>query len=142
MSYAGKVTRGRLVSRGPRSEEAPSRGMRGAPRSTEHAWPETDWKEVAIFGAGVALGLALGAGTALLFAPRSGRETRQSIARAGRGATRRTHDAWDDLRYELRRAARRGRHAASSSWRERRLDAQHRRARRRAREMELERIDD
>lgn len=39
------------------------------------------------------LGLAVGAGIALLFAPRSGRETRQSIARGARRVRRAAADA-------------------------------------------------
>jgi gas vesicle protein len=67
---------------------------------------ETDWQQVAIFGAGVALGIAVGAGAALLAAPRSGAETRAVLSaragRVGRSTRRRGHDAWDDLREELR----------------------------------------
>jgi hypothetical protein len=64
-----------------------------------------------VFAAGVALGLAIGAGAALLFAPQTGTDTRRAIARKGRRLTRRGHDAWDDLRDELSQAARRGRQA-------------------------------
>jgi len=63
------------------------------------------------FAAGIALGLTIGAGTALLFAPQAGTETRRAIVRRGRRLSRRGSDAWDDLRDELSRAARRGRQA-------------------------------
>jgi gas vesicle protein len=55
------------------------------------------------------LGLAVGAGLALLFAPQAGEDTRRSIVRRGRKLTDRGRDAWDDLRDELRRAAKRRR---------------------------------
>lgn len=55
---------------------------------------------------GVAIGLLVGAGIALLFAPQQGSDTRRSLRRGLRRAGRRGHDAWDDLRDELRRARR------------------------------------
>jgi gas vesicle protein len=70
---------------------------------------ELDWQHIAIFTAGAVLGAAIGAGAALLFAPQSGARTRHNIARRGRHFRTRTTDAWDDLRHELRYAARRGR---------------------------------
>jgi gas vesicle protein len=60
-----------------------------------------------IFAAGIAVGLAVGVGTALLFAPQSGEEARFAIVRRARRLRRRGGDAWDDLRHELRRAGRR-----------------------------------
>jgi len=63
------------------------------------------------FAAGIALGLTIGAGAALLFAPQTGTDTRRAIVRKGRRLSRRGSDAWDDLRDELSRAARRGRQA-------------------------------
>jgi gas vesicle protein len=70
---------------------------------------ELDWQHIAIFAAGAVLGVTLGAGAALLFAPESGEEVRHNIARQGRRLRARTAGAWDDLRHELRFAARRGR---------------------------------
>ena len=70
---------------------------------------ELDWQHIAIFTAGAMLGAVLGAGAALLFAPQSGARTRHNIARRGRHLRTRTADAWEDLRHELRYAARRGR---------------------------------
>ena len=70
---------------------------------------ELDWQHIALFTAGAVLGAALGAGAALLFAPQSGARTRHNIARRGRHLRTRTADAWEDLRHELRYAARRGR---------------------------------
>jgi hypothetical protein len=51
--------------------------------------------------AGVVLGAAVGAGVALLLAPRSGRSTRRRIARSGREITQRGRDAWHALADEL-----------------------------------------
>jgi gas vesicle protein len=56
----------------------------------------------------VAVGAAVGAGAALLLAPQSGEETRELIGRGRRRFGARAHDAWDDLRDELRWAAHRG----------------------------------
>lgn len=53
---------------------------------------------------GVALGLLLGAGVALLFAPQGGLDTRRDIRRGLRRAGLRGHDAWADLRLEFRHA--------------------------------------
>jgi len=60
-----------------------------------------------VFAAGIAVGLAVGVGTALLFAPQSGEEVRYSIARRARRLSRRGGDAWEDLRRELRGATKR-----------------------------------
>jgi hypothetical protein len=68
-----------------------------------------DWPRIGAFGAGLALGLALGAGAALLFAPRTGEETRELLGTRARELGDGMADRWDDLRHELRRAARRGR---------------------------------
>jgi gas vesicle protein len=54
----------------------------------------------------VAIGLALGAGVALLFAPGSGSDTRHAIADRGRRLAGRGRDMWDDLRDEFRDAVR------------------------------------
>jgi gas vesicle protein len=56
---------------------------------------------------GVALGLLVGAGVALLLAPRSGADTRRSLRRGLKRAHVRGSDAWEDLRLELRHARRR-----------------------------------
>jgi gas vesicle protein len=61
-----------------------------------------------VFGAGIALGVLIGAGAALLFAPQSGSETRDEIMRGTRDFGFRATDAWEDLREELRHAATRG----------------------------------
>src|ERR687884_525234 len=96
MSFGGTVTRGRRGTRGDGTR--PARDGEG----------EIDWERVAVFGTGIAFGVALGAGVALLFAPQSGAATRAAIARSGSRWAHQGRDAWEDLRVELQWAARRG----------------------------------
>lgn len=118
MSYAGPISRGARVSdaESPRSETPPTIAV----RSRAAARPRRPSAEPApgtvIFAAGVALGIAVGAAGALLFAPQSGADTRHAIARRGRRLGVRGRDAWDDMAEELRRFARRRRR----SWQRRR----------------------
>ena len=110
MSYAGPA---------PRSRPAPSDSRDAPPaggtsrrsilptmteRIAEHS-DGTDWQQVALFGAGLTLGLVIGAGAALLTAPRSGTATRAVIrgrARSARlSAQHRGQDAWEGVRDEL-----------------------------------------
>jgi hypothetical protein len=70
---------------------------------------ETDWGRVGSFGAGLALGVVLGAGVALLLAPQSGEETREMLGERARMLRGQAGDSWDDLRDELRWLSRRGR---------------------------------
>jgi gas vesicle protein len=111
MSFGGTVRRGRrgLGSSGPRTQGtgAPA-GVGPGSRSQTNDEGEIDWERVAVFGTGIALGVALGAGVALLFAPASGDELRAAIARRGSRLAHQGRDAWDDLRDELKWAARRG----------------------------------
>ena len=129
MSYAGRDPRSRrsvastavAASASPRGRDAGRRVLERELPLTSHsisrspaARPspddhELDWQHIAIFATGALIGAALGAGAALIFAPQSGARTRHDIARQGRQLRERTADAWDDLRHELRRAARRGR---------------------------------
>ena len=67
-----------------------------------------EWADAGVFGAGIAVGVLIGAGAALLFAPQSGSETRDDIVRGTRDFGFRATDAWEDLREELRHAATRG----------------------------------
>ena len=67
-----------------------------------------EWGDAGLFGAGIAVGVLIGAGAALLFAPQSGSETREDIVRGTRDFGFRATDAWEDLREELRHAATRG----------------------------------
>jgi gas vesicle protein len=119
MSYAGPASRNRgsAQSRGPSLQGSarpatPSYGAQGPDdghAEDEDATHETDWQQIAIFGAGLALGLVLGAGSALLTAPQSGEETRAvlrgRVRRLKRSASRTSRDAWSELGDELRGAA-------------------------------------
>lgn len=69
----------------------------------------TDWRQLGAFAAGIALGLALGAGAALLFAPRTGEETRELLGERARRLGGQMTDRWDDLRHDAERAVRRSR---------------------------------
>ena len=128
MSYAGKDSRSRRAASSVAVDSPPGTRPRGRPgsriereltvRSRGVTRPyleatgeneELDWQHIAIFAAGALLGAALGAGAALLLAPQSGVETRHNLARRGRHLRARTATAWDDLRHELRYAARTGR---------------------------------
>ena len=116
MSYAGPA-RGSAASQRASRTTTPSSGRSArssavadyaaAPASSRG---DTDWQEVAIFGAGLALGAILGAGGALLTAPRTGAETRAALgasaARLRRTTVRSSQNAWDELRDELRQARR------------------------------------
>src|SRR3954469_19824521 len=119
MSYAGPASRPRGTARRPAASPSPTRSLAASPMGgrpaagegdEESEYHETDWQQVAIFGAGLALGLALGASAALLTAPQSGEETRAAIKgrvrRIERTARRRGSDAWTELGDELRAATR------------------------------------
>jgi gas vesicle protein len=116
MSYAGPAVRSKrsatIQAIGAESSSRSGVGRRhpAAPRGMSSR------NSPAIFAAGIAVGIAVGAGVALLFAPHTGADTRRLIARRGRRLGRRGRDAWDDLAYELKSAAKRRRKA----WRERR----------------------
>jgi hypothetical protein len=109
MSYAGP-SRGSGSARTARSSRAASTAVSSPPSRGDRAVPssdgfETDWGQVVLFGAGLALGLTLGAGAALLTTPRTGEETRAvlrgRVGRLRRTAGRKSHDVWADLREEL-----------------------------------------
>ena len=57
-------------------------------------------------GGGGLVGALVGAGVALLFAPRSGEETRQAVARRAKHLARDARDRYDDVKDKLRRARR------------------------------------
>jgi hypothetical protein len=87
-------------------------GTRGTPnRGSQAARPRVQTSapregRATVFTAGLLVGLAIGAGIALLVAPQSGAEARQALIRRGRRLRRRGANAWDDLRDEFRRVAR------------------------------------
>ncbi len=68
-----------------------------------------EWDNIGVFGAGLAVGLALGAGLALLLAPRSGEETRELLGERSRWVTDRVSGGLDNVRENVERATRRSR---------------------------------
>lgn len=109
MSYDGP-TRARGTRRPTTAAAAaqPTRGGRKTPSPPAARASETDWERVALFGVGVALGIAVGAGAALLTAPAAGAETRAVLRgrarRLKRSTARRGRDAWQELQDELHNA--------------------------------------
>src|SRR6185295_12853550 len=75
---------------------APGRRQEGHAAHDDIGAHETDWQRVALFGVGLAIGLTLGAGAALLAAPHTGEETRAALRsrarRLSRATGRRSHD--------------------------------------------------
>lgn len=75
-----------------------------------NSYEETaEWDNLGIFGAGLAVGLTLGAGLALLLAPRSGEETRELLGDRSRWIGGRVSGGFDDIRDGVERATRRSR---------------------------------
>jgi len=111
MSYAGPAARtNRAPDAAPPGAARPFAGARPAAANLHgprNASSSDDRRGPALFAAGVAHGVVDGASVALLFAPQAGEDTRRAIARRGQRFGRRSHDAWDDLRLEFRRALRR-----------------------------------
>lgn len=101
MSYAGPANPKKSARPNPR------------PNATRPLTPSSSHTERnAAFITGVVLGAALGAGVALLLAPRSGRSTRRRLASRGRNLGRRGRDAWHDLSDEFREMRRRRKETA------------------------------
>ena len=97
-SHDATATAGDEVPTDPLSRE------RGTPYTEER-----DWGKIGGFGAGLVVGVLIGAGVALFLAPQTGKALRAGIRR-GTGRMRdRADDAFAALREELRIAARRGR---------------------------------
>ncbi|HSJ64501.1 MAG TPA: YtxH domain-containing protein [Gemmatimonadaceae bacterium] len=67
------------------------------------------WRQTGAAAAGLVFGLALGAGLALLFAPRAGDETRELLGERARMLRGLAGDRFEDLRGDLGRVTRRGR---------------------------------
>jgi len=113
MSYAGPASRERHATIEPlgSAEMSGRGGFRTTPPPSRQSPFGGRGDSLMAFAAGIAIGLTIGAGTALLFAPQAGRDTRRVIARQSRRLGRRGSDAWEDLRDELSHAARRGRQA-------------------------------
>jgi hypothetical protein len=83
----------------PPQGSIPQPSLDGLPHETV-----PDWNNIGLFTAGIAVGAILGATVALLFAPASGDETRNSIARRVRNLGG-DDDVWDELAQELELAA-------------------------------------
>lgn len=115
MSHYSELTsvparRGPRRERNRRSEgaESPSNGYQAA--DTGRSYDETpEWDTLGVFGAGLAVGLAFGAGLALLLAPRSGEETREILGERSRWIGDRVTDGFEDIRGGVERATRRSR---------------------------------
>lgn len=101
---AGAERAGRLPPRSERSVSADAPLPRGRSSATT-----PDASAIAAFGAGLTLGLVLGAGATLLLAPQAGEETRDQLGAGARRIGGQVADRWDDLRDELRWMAHRGR---------------------------------
>jgi hypothetical protein len=111
MSYAGPVSRGNSARTAARSRPGaplPPAAKVRLPAPYSRATPDRA-SAVLVLTAGLLVGIAVGAGAALLYAPADGSDTRRALARKRRRLSRRGHDAWDELRDELRRALRRRR---------------------------------
>jgi hypothetical protein len=70
---------------------------------------DRDWGRVGLAGLGLVLGVLVGVGVALLYAPQSGDETRAEIRRNARRLRERAGEAWDDFGDEIRYRGERGR---------------------------------
>jgi hypothetical protein len=80
--------------------------VREKPRGRPFA-READWRTVALVGAGVAAGVILGAGMALLMAPQSGAHTRLALTRELRRRRPWRTSPWEQLGAELHKATHR-----------------------------------
>lgn len=109
MSYAGPAGRAKRAPDATRDNQPASRSTAASSRPT--VLDDDDSSDSrsgpVLFATGVALGVVVGAGIALLLAPQAGSDTRRAITRRSRRIGQRGHDAWDDLRIEFRRALRR-----------------------------------
>ena len=105
MSYAGPSSR-----RSPDASDVDESRPRSAAALRAANWPSRapngQGRQTAVFAAGLVVGLAVGAGVALLLAPDSGAHLRRALVRRGRRVTLRGRDAWDDLRDEFRKVLR------------------------------------
>ena len=101
MSYAGPAARTKRAAETYLAADAVSAPRPPHQNDNGHS---NRRDRIAILIGGIALGMAIGAGIALLWAPRSGADTRHAIARRGRKLRSRGRDAWSDLRDELRDA--------------------------------------
>ncbi len=100
----------RFTSRRPEIVDPGLLGNLAEERAEGRSYDEShDWRKVGVFGAGLAIGLAVGVASTLLLAPRTGEETRELIGHEARRLGGRVADGLDDLRDEMQWFARRGR---------------------------------
>ena len=101
MAYAGKTSDLRRSL--PRPNPQPSRGL---PADSAMKSNAASRRGMGVLATGIAIGLVVGVGVALLLAPQSGADTRYGLKRGLRRVGRRGRTAWDDLREEFRHARR------------------------------------
>lgn len=115
MSYATNPARLRSVTlrdtpaQGSRRSRTPSQNDGTPAKESASGSPydeSLDWNKLLLLGGGIAAGAAIGAGAAMLFTTRTGPQRRAGIARGARRFGHRTEQAWEDLAFELREAAR------------------------------------
>jgi gas vesicle protein len=118
MAYSPGAGATRAPSRAPQTNGRPkSAGSGAAPKGRRPG---------VTFLTGLGIGIALGAAVGILFAPRSGVETRRAIRNRGKKIGNRARDAWDDLALELRatrRALRRKRRDAKLEIEQEKIEA-------------------
>lgn len=88
MAYAGKAGEARPIHAVPKSV------------------PHKDSRPFGAVATGLAIGLLVGAGVALLLAPQRGVDARRDLSRGARRVRLGGRDAWADLRLELQHARR------------------------------------
>jgi len=123
LAAAGAARARSVAGRGTRHESEAEREAHRRELALEAAesGERTDWAQVGVFSAGIAIGALIGAGAALLLAPSSGYETRTRLARRARHtgvrAVDRVGDLTDGARRGAKRSARRlGRVATNARW--------------------------
>ncbi|HYC51219.1 MAG TPA: YtxH domain-containing protein [Gemmatimonadaceae bacterium] len=86
-------------------------GEAGRLRPTANSLSHNNSRPIGRTAAGVAVGLLVGAGIALMFAPQDGWESRRRLRRGLRRARHHGMDAWDELSAEFMKARRKLRRA-------------------------------
>ena len=99
MAYAPGAAATRTPSRTVASGR--SRATSNGRSAPAHPQVTSRRRGMTTFAAGLGLGIAIGAALGILFAPKSGAETRQAIRRRGKKIRNGASDAWEDLRLEL-----------------------------------------
>jgi hypothetical protein len=110
LAAAGTARARDVARRDPRSASDAERAAhrREAALEAAESGERTDWAQVGVFSAGMAVGALIGAGVALLLAPATGFETRARLSHQARRRGARAADRFDDLSDGARRGAARG----------------------------------